>query len=167
MTTKLFYDFIVDKQNNTLTIKREFAGSRQLVWDCHTKQAHLDKWFAPKPFSTKTKSMDFSEGGHWHYAMIDPDGKEYWGLTDYIKIKAIDFYEALDAFSDSDGNVNKNLPQAKWHVHFYDKEENTQVETTVNYKSLKDLEAVINMGMEAGMMSTMERLDELLLTLTK
>jgi uncharacterized protein YndB with AHSA1/START domain len=40
--TKLFFDFIVDKKNNTLTIKREFAANRQLVWDCYTKQEHLD-----------------------------------------------------------------------------------------------------------------------------
>jgi len=25
----------------------------------------------------KTKSMDFREGGHWHYAMVEPNGTEY------------------------------------------------------------------------------------------
>jgi hypothetical protein len=41
------------------------------------------------------------------------------------------------------------------------------VETIVKYDSLNDLKTVINMGMEQGMLSTMEKLDELLLTINK
>ncbi|MHA7129306.1 SRPBCC family protein [Algoriphagus namhaensis] len=163
----LQFDFLVDKEKNTITVKREFAADRQLVWDCYTKSELLDQWFSPKPFTTKTKSMDFSEGGHWHYAMIDPEGQEYWGWTEYTKIKPIDFYETLDAFSDSEGNLNTDLPRAEWHVKFLDKGENALVETTVTYKSLADLETVINMGMKDGMTSTLEKLDDLLITLTK
>ena len=74
----LQFDFLADKEKNTLTIRREFMANRQLVWDCYTKSDLLDRWFAPKPFTTKTKSMEFREGGHWHYAMVEPDGKEYW-----------------------------------------------------------------------------------------
>ncbi|MTI19500.1 SRPBCC domain-containing protein [Fulvivirga sp. RKSG066] len=167
MKAQLQFDFLVNKENNTITLKREFAAGRQLVWDCYTKSELLDQWFAPKPFITKTKSMDFREGGHWHYAMIDPEGKEYWGWTDYTKINQIDFYESKDAFSDSEGNKNTDLPQAEWHVSFSDKSDNTLVETTITYKSLSDLEAVINMGMKEGMMSTLERLDELLDQMSK
>ncbi len=83
MNSNLLFDFLVDKENNTLTIKREFNGSKQLVWDCHTKKELLDQWFAPAPLTTKTKSMDFRNGGHWHYVMIDPSGSEYWGWTEY------------------------------------------------------------------------------------
>jgi len=39
------------------------------------------------------------------------------------------------------------------------------VETVVTYKSLTDLEMVVQMGMEQGMMSTLEKLDGLLLKL--
>src|SRR5688572_32700048 len=81
MKNTLQFDFIVDKEKNTLTLKREFAANRQLVWDCYTKSELLDRWFAPAPLTTKTKSMDFRPGGHWIYAMVDPDGKEYWGRT--------------------------------------------------------------------------------------
>lgn len=56
------------------------------------------------------------------------------------------------------------MPRAKWAVTFTDKGENTIVETVVTYASLNDLETVINMGMQTGMTSTLEKLDELLLT---
>jgi len=161
------FDFIADKEKNTLTIRREFLAGRQLVWDCYTKSELLNRWFAPKPLTTKTKSMDFREGGHWHYAMVQPDGTEYWGLTEYVKIKPIDYYTALDAFSNADGEINKDLPRANWYVGFTDKGKNTLVETIVTYKSLSDLEQVINMGMEQGMKATLEKLDELLLEINK
>jgi uncharacterized protein YndB with AHSA1/START domain len=165
MKNNLYFDFIADKANNTLTIKREFLAGRQLVWDCYTKSELLDQWFAPKPLTTKTKSMDFSEGGHWHYAMVEPNGTEYY--TGYLKIKPIDYYTALDAFSNAEGGINEDLPRAEWLVNFTDKDENAIVETIVTYKSLSDLETVIQMGMEQGMMATFEKLDELLLTLNK
>ena len=165
MKAHLQFDFITNHDNNTITIRREFAANRQLVWDCHTKSELLDQWFAPKPLSAKTKSMDFREGGHWHYAMVEPDGTEYWGWTEYTKIQPIDLYETLDAFSDSEGNINTDFPKATWRVQFSDMGSNTLVETVVTYNSLEDLETVIKMGMKEGLTSTLGRLDELLLKL--
>lgn len=37
----LQFDFLANKENNTLTIRREFAANRQLVWDCYTKEELL------------------------------------------------------------------------------------------------------------------------------
>lgn len=167
MKTDLQFDFLVDKEKNTITVNREFLAGRQLVWDCYTKSELLDQWFAPTPLKAKTKSMDFSEGGHWHYAMVEPNGTEYWGWTEYIIIKPIDYYTTLDAFSNENGDINPDLPRAKWKVNFSDKGNNALVQTEVTYNSLQDLEAVIKMGMKDGLTSTLERLDILLLQLNK
>lgn len=165
MMNNLEFDFLVDKKKNTLTIRREFLAGRQLVWDCYTKSELLNQWFAPKPLSTKTKSMDFREGGHWHYAMVEPNGTEYWGLTEFIKIQPIDFYTSWDAFSNDAGEINQDLPRAEWMVTFKDKGNHALVETFVTYGSLADLKTVIQMGMKDGMISTFEKLEELLLSL--
>jgi len=166
MNSNVQFDFLADKTNNTLTIRREFRADRQLVWDCYTKEELLNQWFGPKPLVTKTKSMDFRNGGHWHYAMVEPNGTEYWGWTEYSNINPIDFYESSDAFSNEAGEINAELPRAKWLVSFTDIGENAMVETIATYASLSDLEAILNMGMQQGMMATLEKLDELLLTLT-
>jgi uncharacterized protein YndB with AHSA1/START domain len=167
MKTTLQFDFLVDKEKNTITIKKEVNADRQLVWDCHTKSELLDRWFAPQPFTTKTKHMNFTEGGYWLYAMIEPEGKEYWGRMDYVKIQPIDSYKALDGFCDDKGVLNTELPRASWDVMFTDEGENSLVQTIVSYKSLADLETVIQMGMKEGLTSTLERLDDLLLELKK
>jgi uncharacterized protein YndB with AHSA1/START domain len=165
MKADLQFDFLVDKEKNTITIKREFAAKRQLVWDCYTKSELLDRWFAPKPLTTKTKFMDFSKGGHWHYAMVEPNGQEYWGRMDYQTIQPIDNYTSLDGFCDDTGALNLELPRSKWNVAFSDITTHTLVETVVSYTSSEALQQVIKMGLKEGVTSTLERLDELLLTL--
>jgi len=168
MKNTMQFDFLVDKEKNTMTVKREFAAGRQLVWDCHTKSELLNQWFAPKPFTTKTKTMDFREGGHWHYAMIGPDGQEYWARMDYLKIKPIESYSLLDAFCDESGVLNAALPRANWAVAFHEKgEDHCLVQTVVTYQSLADLEKVIEMGMKEGLTMTLENLDDLLARLKK
>jgi len=165
MTVNLQFDFIVDKQNNTITVKREFAANRQLVWDCYSKQELLDQWFAPKPLTTKTKTLDFREGGFWHYAMIDPNGTEYWSRQDYLTIDPIEHYTARDGFTDETGVLNPGLPQSELDMKFHELDGHTLVEMVVKYASLEGLEKVIEMGLREGLTSTLERLDELLPTL--
>lgn len=165
MNPDLRFDFLVDKASNRITVRREFAAKRQLVWDCHTKRELLDQWFAPKPLTTRTKHMDFSEGGYWHYAMVTPEGQSFWGRLDYQAIHPIDAYAALDGFCDEAGVVNPELPRARWDVAFSDSGERTLVTTVVLYASAQDVQKAIDMGLKDGLASTLERLDELLPTL--
>jgi uncharacterized protein YndB with AHSA1/START domain len=86
---------------------------------------------------------------------------------DYQTISPIDHYTALDGFSDETGAVNAELPRSNWDVTFTDASGRTLVQTIVAYKSSDDLQKVIDMGMKEGLTSTLERLDELLLTLNE
>ncbi|MCB1373490.1 MAG: SRPBCC domain-containing protein [Rhodobacteraceae bacterium] len=165
MRPDLRFDFIADMQDGTLTIRREFAAGRQMVWDCYTRSELLDRWYAPRPLTTKTRSFDFREGGHWHFAMIDPNGTHYWSRTDYETITPIDGYTGYDGFTDETGVVNPDLPRSRQELRLADKGDHTLVETRVSYDSPEDLQKVIDMGMEEGLTSTLERLDELLASL--
>lgn len=162
MTGDLRFDFNADRANGTLTIAREFDAGRQLVWDCHTKQELLDQWSAPKGLTTKTKHMDFRDGGYWHYAMVMPDGQSFWNRLDYLAIDPIDTYEAMDGFCDEAGAVNPEMPRSQWAVTFTDTSDRTLVTTVVRYDTPEGLQKAIEMGLEGGMASTMERLDALL-----
>ena len=90
---------------------------------------------------------------------------------EYLHILGVDPFtnSTFDDFkiSNAEGEINKDLPRAEWLVNFTDKGENALVETIVTYKSLSDLEQVIQMGMEQGMMATLKKLDELLLAINK
>ena len=162
MKADLRFEFLANKDERTITVHREFAARRQLVWDCHTKRELLDQWFAPKPLTTRTKHMDFRAGGYWHYAMVTPDGDEFWSRLDYLTIRPIDGYSARDGFCDEAGRVNPDLPRSDWEVTFADAADRTLVTTIVLYASADDIQKAIDMGLKEGLASTMERLDELL-----
>ena len=162
MKPELRFDFIVDKDDSRITVRREFAARRPLVWDCHTKRELLDRWFAPKPLTARTKHMDFRAGGYWHYAMVTPEGEAFWSRLDYRSIDPIDGYEALDGFCDEAGVVNPDLPRAHWNVAFADAGGRTLVTTVVQYDSPADVQKAVDMGLKDGLASTLGRLDELL-----
>ena len=167
MTTNLTFDFTVDKEKKTITVEREFAAERRFVWDAYTKREILDQWWAPKPWKTKTKSLDFKEGGRWVYAMVGPNGEEHWCLVDYKSIQPKKKFTGLDAFADAKGNVNKDMPQSKWEVSFSDKGQATLVHIHISYDDFEQLEATLKMGFKEGLAMAMENLDELLPSLKK
>lgn len=167
MKHHLAFDFSVDKENNTIEVKREFAAELPLVWDAYTKPEILDQWWAPKPWKAKTKSMDFKEGGKWIYAMVSPEGEEHWAIVEYTNIQSQKSFAGLDAFADKDGTINQEMPRSKWEVSFGNKGEHTEVNMHISYDDLAQLEATIAMGFKEGLSMAMEGLDELLPTLKK
>lgn len=159
MNTHLRFDFSVDKDTHTVRVQRAFAAQLDLVWDAWTKPDLLDIWWAPEPFKTKTKSMDFREGGSWLYAMVSPEDVFYWARADYQKIDNKHSFSALDAFSDENGNISEGSPRALWTNVFVEGTGTTTVDITIEYNSLEDLEKVIAMGFKEGLTATLTNLD--------
>lgn len=162
MKNVLMMDFIVNKTDNSITIKREFAAKLPLVWDAFTKSEILDQWWAPKPWKARTKTMDFREGGHWLYAMVGPEGEEHWGFTNYKSIQVQKRFTGTDGFSDAEGNVNPEMPQSTWENTFQDSGDVTLVTIQILYADLAQLETTLQMGFKEGLSMAMEGLDEYL-----
>lgn len=160
MNTNLLFDFSVNKENNNITVKREFAANKDLVWAAFTTPAILDEWWAPKPYKVKTKSMDFTVGGFWLYAMMGPEGDTHWCRADYKSIDAENSFSGLDAFCDENGNVTQDFPRSLWHNSFIDKGETTEVHIKIQYDSLADLEKIIELGFKEGFTMAMGNLDD-------
>ncbi len=168
MKNKLLFDFTVNKENNTINIKREFASELPLVWDAFTKQEILDQWWAPEPFQNKTKILDFKEGGMWHYAMVSPENKMHWNRFDYERIEVQKMFTGWDGFCDEEGTfVETEFSRIHWKNSFNNNSENTIVNVTLTLDSLEDLEKIIKMGFKEGFTAGLNQLDKLLLALNK
>jgi uncharacterized protein YndB with AHSA1/START domain len=111
--------------------------------------------------------MNFREGGHWHYAMIGPQGEEHWSRADYKNVQPQKKFTGVDGFTDKEGTINEDMPQSKWEVIFTDKEEITLVEFHITFPDLAQLEETIKMGFKEGLLSAMENLDDLLPAMKK
>lgn len=158
----LLFNFIVDKSAKTIKVEREFRASQDKVWSAWTEAEFLDKWWAPKPWQSRTKSMHFSEGGQRLYAMVGPDGEEHWALADYTSITPKDQFKFLDAFSDSEGNINTDFPRSDWTVNFKANSGITTVHVNIKHEKLEDLEKIIEMGFKEGFTTTLDYLAEIL-----
>jgi len=165
MKNNLLFDFTVDKATKTITINREFAAELSLVWDAFTKQEILDQWWAPKPWSSKTKSMDFKVGGHRFYAMVSPEGHEHWSIQEYTSISPKTNFKMLNAFADKD--ENPDLPGSNWDLNFSEQNGTTTVNITIYNESLERMEKMIEMGFKEGFTMTMTTLEEVLATLSQ
>src|SRR5438270_6055237 len=106
MTNGLLFDFTVDKAAKAVFVDREFAAGLPLVWDAFTKQEILDQWWAPKPWTSRTKLMNFKAGGRRFYAMVSPEGQEHWSVQEFTSISPKTNFKMLSAFADKDENIN-------------------------------------------------------------
>jgi uncharacterized protein YndB with AHSA1/START domain len=165
MTTNLQFDFTVDKAAQTVFITREFDAELSLVWDAFTKPELLDQWVAPKPWTSKTKHMNFEVGGRRFYAMVSPEGLERWLIQKYTSITPKTNFKMFNAFADQD--ENPELPGSDWDYTFTEQGERTIVNITIYNESLARMEKMIEMGFKEGYTASMQNLEGLLNTLSQ
>jgi uncharacterized protein YndB with AHSA1/START domain len=164
MKNNLLFDFTVNKAKKTVFVNREFAADLSLVWDAFTKQEILDLWWAPKPWESKTKFMNFKVGGKRFYAMVGPEGQEHWSVQEYTSITPKTSFKYLNAFADKDGNPE--LPGSEWDLNFNEQDGTTTVRITIYNQSLERMEKMIEMGFQGGFTMTLNYLEEMLKRLT-
>jgi uncharacterized protein YndB with AHSA1/START domain len=156
----LLFDFIVDKETKTVTVNREFDAELSLVWDAFTKQEILDQWWAPKPWASKTKFMNFEVGGRRFYAMVSPDGQENWAIQKYTSISPKTNFKMFNAFADA--AENPKLPGSDWDFNFSKQNGITKVSIAIYNESLERMEKMVEMGFKEGFTMALQQLDELL-----
>jgi uncharacterized protein YndB with AHSA1/START domain len=163
MKNSLLFDFTVDKATRMVFVKREFDAGLSLVWDAFTKQEILDQWWAPKPWTSKTKYMDFKVGGRRFYAMVSPDGQEIgWQIQDFTSISPKTNFKYLSVFADKD--ENPHLPGSNWDLNFTEQNGITEVSISIYNESLERMEKMLEMGFKEGFTATLNSLEQLLVT---
>jgi uncharacterized protein YndB with AHSA1/START domain len=160
MKKELEFDLVVDKATKTVVINREFDAPLSLVWDAFTKAEYLDQWVAPKPWTSKTKYMDFKVGGKRFYAMVSPEGQERWSLQEYTSISPKTNFKMFNSFADKD--EKPELSGSEWDYNFSEEDGITRVRISIYNESLERLERMIEMGFKEGYAMSMKNLDELI-----
>lgn len=160
MNSNAKFDFVVNKEEHTVNVKREFNAEVELVWEAWTNPEILDQWWAPKPYKAQTKVMDFKECGMWLYAMIGPQNDTQWCKAEYKKIVPQKSYSYIDSFCDENGATAKESPSSLWTNVFSEQNNITSVDITIQYKSLDALQRMIELGFKEGFTLAMQNLDQ-------
>lgn len=150
----------VETRGRELIMSRTFEAPRELVFDAYSSCEHLKNWWGPKEWPMHECTMDFREGGTWHYCLRGPnEGDESWGIATYKEIDRPEKLVYRDHFSDEDGNINEEMPGMLITVQFIDEGGKTRLESTTLFDSEETLKSIMEMGVVEGMTSTLDRLE--------
>ena len=165
MNQILQFDFLVDMENKTIKVIKELDAPIELVWAAWTTAEILDQWWAPKPYESKTKVMEFKVGGRRFYAMVSPEGQEHWSIQQYTSISPKTNFKFLSVFADKD--ENPSLPGSNWDLTFSEQNGITRVSISIYNESQERMQKMIEMGFKEGFTMILHELDNLLPTLNK
>lgn len=156
--TKIVKDF----DRATVSVARTFSAPLGAVWSAFTESKQLDKWWGPIPWRCETQFQHFEVGGHWHYAMVGPEGEKAYGRMNYTAIDYPKGFSLEDLFSDEHAGVNPDLPASKGKVQFTETADGTSVEFSMVYETAEGLQTSVDMGFEEGISICFEQLADLI-----
>jgi uncharacterized protein YndB with AHSA1/START domain len=153
---------VVTHHDRTLIAERVFNAPRDLVFRAYSEPDSLRQWWGPKGWGLPVCEMDFRPGGTWLYCMRSGDGQESWGKAVYHEIVPPERIVYTDYFADAQGNPVPGLPESHVTVQFTAQGGQTKLTVSTLFPSAADLQAVLEMGLEAGLTETWDRLEEYL-----
>jgi len=138
---------------------RRFAAQRDRLWAMWTKAEHLRHWWGPHGWTTPVCEVDFRSGGVWFYCMQDPAGNRYCGKMTYSEIDAPRRFTGTDVFTDENGETSADMPVAHSEYEFEADGDETILRNLTRYATGEQRDQVLEMGVEAGVNQTLDRLD--------
>ena len=155
--------FEADVPAKKIYVSREFNAPIEKVWRAFTEPDLLDKWVAPKPWTAKTKTWDFTVGGISLYAMISPDGQQHWVYAQFTAIENGRAISTTGMFCDAEGNPMIDAPKSYKEIKFSSLDGNrTKVDTVITFEEESTIKWFAEGGFKEGTIMGFEQLDELL-----
>lgn len=85
-----------------------------------------------------------------------------WGRAVFNEIVEPERIVYTDAFSDAEGNVNENMPEARVTLQFVEHDGKTKLISHTLYATVEALKSVLDMGVIQGITETWNQLADLL-----
>jgi uncharacterized protein YndB with AHSA1/START domain len=145
--------------DDQLLITREFDAPKELVYKAYTTPELVRRWWTGERGEMTTCEIDLRVGGTWRYVMIAHGDfevafhGEYREIVPNERIVTTEVYEGMpDA-------------QAVDHVTFTEEDGRTTLTMLVQHRNQEERDAHLNSGMEAGMQESMDRLEQVAVSL--
>ncbi|WDF54275.1 SRPBCC family protein [Mucilaginibacter sp. KACC 22063] len=150
-----------DASGNKLIVTKDFNAPLEKVWRAWTESDLLDQWWAPKPWKAETKSLSFTAGGSWRYAMVSPQGEKHWCRVDIKEVVPQKSFKSTALFTDAEGTPTDTAPVMNWHTVFTENGDITSIHVALTFDKPDDLEKIVAMGFKEGFSMGLGNLDEL------
>lgn len=155
-------DILKDSEARTLTVVAEFDATIERVWQLWADPRQLERWWGPPGYPATVTDHGTAPGDRVAYYMTSPEGERYhgwWRIVDADPPRGLSFE---DGFADGDGNPDAELPTAVATVTLSDADGRTRMVIESRYATLEAMEQVLAMGMEEGIRTAVNQIDDLL-----
>jgi len=161
MTNNFVFD--TDLSSKTIHITREFNAPVEKVWKAWTEPALLEKWIVLKHWTAETKTMDFTVGGVWLYAMVSPEGQKHWVYAQFTAIEDRTSISTTGMFCDGDGNPILDGPKSYRETKFSSLDgDRSKIDMLITFEEESTIKMFVDGGFKEGISTTLDHLDELL-----
>ena len=145
--------------DDQLLITREFDAPKELVYKAYTTPELVRRWWTGERGEMTTCEIDLRVGGTWRYVMIAHGDFEVAFHGEYREIVPNERIVTTEVY--------EGMPDAKAvdHVTFTEEDGRTTLTMLVQHRNQEERDAHLNSGMEAGMQESMDRLEQVAVSL--
>jgi uncharacterized protein YndB with AHSA1/START domain len=155
-------DVKTDLDALTMTITAEFEAGAERVWEMWSDPRQLERWWGPPSFPATFVEHDLSPGGRSAYYMTGPDGQQHHGWWRIDAVEPPTRLRIEDGFAD-DGKPNEDMPgPSSATVTIAEADGVTTMSIESTFAGREDMEQMLEMGMEQGMVEALGQIDALL-----
>ncbi len=151
---------IAEPGTHQILINRAFDAPRELIFRAHTDPELLVQWLGPRQLTTTIDHLDNCDGGTWRFIHADADGNEHGFHGVHHGMPSLDGIVRTFEYEGAPGYVSLET------MTFEERDGKTVVHQNVVFQTVEGRDGMIQSGMESGVNESMERLDELLATIT-
>lgn len=136
-----------------IVLTRVFDAPRDLVFEAHTSCEHMRNWWGPARYEFSACDIDFRVGGAWRIAIRDEDGTEHASRGEYTEIVRPERIGWTFEYEGMPGHVSQET------LELTEQDGKTTLVATAVYASVEARDATLEVGMEAGVTETWDRLE--------
>jgi uncharacterized protein YndB with AHSA1/START domain len=140
-----------------IVITRQFSAPAQLVYDVMTTAEHVRQWWGAGYGTMTACEIDLRVGGRWHFAQTTPDGREVSFSGEYLELDPPGHMVHTEKFD----NMPDSEP-ASIVTTLTEEDGVTTLRAVCTYASPETVEMVVGSGMEGGLQSSYDAIDDLL-----
>lgn len=140
-----------------IVITRTFNAPAQLVYEAMTRPEHVRQWWGAGHGEMTVCEIDLRVGGQWHFAQQTPDGYDVSFSGEYLELDPPTRMVHTEKFD--------NMPDSQPSTivtTFTEEDGRTTLHATCTYDSPETAAAVIATGMESGLQSSYDAVDDVL-----
>ena len=142
-----------------ILIEREFAAPAHLVWRAVTEPELVRRWWHGGLGEMTACEIDLRVGGTWRYAMRPQGGDEFAFYGEFLELVPNERIVQTETFAPFPDDASTNT------MTLTERDGVTLMRTLVQHQTPEARDMHINSGMETGMQSAFDRLEQVAISL--